>query len=264
MSVPQPTSPRRSTHRQGQHNARYRRQHVRGNYESETDLRHGHGRTPRARDRATADDGHRNADFHIDYRRRNADNPTVSSAAHLHHLLRLLCKPSVATPAHGRRGLPPRIATLQLPRTTHLQTRHDAHHARRRPATRLPRAHTNAHGKPAYAPQVSPITPVSTTYQPLVEDVTPPDQDQLTPDYELSQLPSVYPQQARYSFTTKRYYGEEPRPSPRMNLYRAFMQSLEEEEQDDDQPPMKKTRYSVPSDAEVIYISSDSDSDISM
>ncbi|KAL4232216.1 hypothetical protein ACF0H5_009790 [Mactra antiquata] len=41
--------------------------------------------------------------------------------------------------------------------------------------------------KPTYAPDVSPITPVSTIYQPMVEDICPPD-DEMTPDYELSQL----------------------------------------------------------------------------
>ncbi|KAL4240793.1 hypothetical protein ACF0H5_001581 [Mactra antiquata] len=112
--------------------------------------------------------------------------------------------------------------------------------------------------KQTYQPQVSPITPVSMTYQPIIEDISPPEDE--TPDYLLSQLPSVYPQHARYTFTAKKYYPGEDRPTPRLNLYKSFMESLEEEEEDQ-QPPTKKTRYSIPSDEEIIYISSDSSSD---
>ncbi|KAL4240969.1 hypothetical protein ACF0H5_001751 [Mactra antiquata] len=97
--------------------------------------------------------------------------------------------------------------------------------------------------KPIYEPQVSPITPVSITYQPMVEDISPPEEQ--TPDYILSQLPSVYPQHARYTFTAKKYYPGEQRPTPRMNLYKTFMESLEEED-DDDPPPSRRRDTAYP------------------
>ncbi|KAL4233433.1 hypothetical protein ACF0H5_008114 [Mactra antiquata] len=111
--------------------------------------------------------------------------------------------------------------------------------------------------KQLYQPQCSPITPAS-MYQPLVEDISPPEEE--TPDYVLSQLPSVYPQHARYTFTAKKFYPGEERPTPRLNLYNTFMETMEQEDTDL-QPPPKKIRYSVPSDEEIIYISSESSSD---